>query len=247
MDKAATIIESDEHSPNNPWRLCTVTQVEEAKCVLTVKDASSLAMHHYLLCCVYTNCFSICGAGGCDEFQHRRILFASMSQFDICNVLVCTGIYRQILVSLPGRLSGNPKGLTELQRMGIGLIIGPLAMVASGATEIVRLRHIIPGLGATINVAKPKAVPLLQFLDFELLVSLLTDAVAMDYEMVGVGQGNKSTIGRVTLKCVHVKMKRKRSKWRRVITDGINFPIDDHVAEVERAEKSYGAYSGNSV
>ncbi|KAJ1429354.1 Peptide transporter PTR1 [Sesbania bispinosa] len=87
MDKAATIIENDEHSPNNPWRLCTVTQVEEAKCVLTVKDATSLAMHHYLLCCVYTNCFSICGAGGCDEFQHRRILFGSMSQFDICNVL----------------------------------------------------------------------------------------------------------------------------------------------------------------
>ncbi|KAF5748790.1 protein NRT1/ PTR FAMILY 7.1-like [Tripterygium wilfordii] len=70
---------------------------------------------------------------------------ASMSAFDVCSVLICTGIYRQILVPLAGKLSGNPKGLTELQRMGIGLIIGMLAMVAAGVTEIERLRHVIPG------------------------------------------------------------------------------------------------------
>ncbi|KAG4911371.1 hypothetical protein JHK87_057487 [Glycine soja] len=64
---------------------------------------------------------------------------------DDFDVLVCTGIYRQILVPLAGRLSGNPKGLSELQRMGIGLIIGMLAMVASGATEIARLRRISHG------------------------------------------------------------------------------------------------------
>jgi peptide/histidine transporter 3/4 len=70
---------------------------------------------------------------------------ASMSAFDICSVLVCTGIYRQILVPLAGRLSGNPKGLTELQRMGIGLVIGMLAMLAAGATEIERLKNVIEG------------------------------------------------------------------------------------------------------
>jgi peptide/histidine transporter 3/4 len=47
-------------------------------------------------------------------------------------------------VPLAGRLSGNPSGITELQRMGIGLIFGMLSMVASGITEIVRLRNIIP-------------------------------------------------------------------------------------------------------
>ncbi|OMP03477.1 Proton-dependent oligopeptide transporter family [Corchorus olitorius] len=70
---------------------------------------------------------------------------ASMSVFDIGSVLICTGLYRQILVPLAGRLSGNPKGLTELQRMGIGLIIGLLAMVAAGVTEIQRLKYVIPG------------------------------------------------------------------------------------------------------
>ena len=34
LDKAATITENDVQDTQNPWRLCTVTQVEEAKCVL---------------------------------------------------------------------------------------------------------------------------------------------------------------------------------------------------------------------
>ncbi|PPS16088.1 hypothetical protein GOBAR_AA04492 [Gossypium barbadense] len=70
---------------------------------------------------------------------------ASMSAFDICSVLICTGIYRQILVPLARRLSGSPKGLTELQRMGIGLVMGMMAMIAGGVTEIQRLKLVRPG------------------------------------------------------------------------------------------------------
>ena len=64
----------------------------------------------------------------------------SMSVFDIVSVLMCTLIYRRVLVPLARRLSGNPKGLTELQRMGVGLIIGLFAMVANGVTEVERLK-----------------------------------------------------------------------------------------------------------
>lgn len=71
---------------------------------------------------------------------------ASMSAFDICSVLITTGIYRQLLVPLAGRLTRNPKGLTELQRMGIGIIIGTIAMIAAGVTEIQRLKFVTPGV-----------------------------------------------------------------------------------------------------
>ncbi|KAE9618602.1 putative proton-dependent oligopeptide transporter family, major facilitator superfamily [Lupinus albus] len=104
MDKAATITLKDKQSRNNPWRLCTVTQVEESKCVLRMLPV-------WLCTIIYS------------------VVFTQMAS----------------LFVEQGRLSGNQKGLTELQRMGIGLIIGMLAMVASGATEILRLRHIIPG------------------------------------------------------------------------------------------------------
>lgn len=62
---------------------------------------------------------------------------ASMSVFDICSVLVSTGIYRHVIFPYV-----RP---TELMRMGIGLIIGIMSMVAAGLTEIQRLRRIVPG------------------------------------------------------------------------------------------------------
>ncbi|XP_061360216.1 protein NRT1/ PTR FAMILY 7.1 isoform X2 [Gastrolobium bilobum] len=145
MDKAATIKENDEHSPKNPWRLCTVTQVEETKCVLRMLPVWLCTIIYSVVFTQMASLFVEQGDVMNSNVGNFRLPAASMSAFDICSVLVCTGIYRQILVPLAGRLSGNHKGLSELQRMGIGLIIGMLAMVASGATEIERLRHIIPG------------------------------------------------------------------------------------------------------
>ncbi|TYI22845.1 hypothetical protein ES332_A06G129200v1 [Gossypium tomentosum] len=85
LDKAATITQYDLCGRKDPWRLCTVTQVEEVKCAL------------------------------------------------------------KMLPILALRLSGSPKGLTELQRMGIGLVMGMMAMIAGGVTEIQRLKLVRPG------------------------------------------------------------------------------------------------------
>lgn len=74
-----------------------------------------------------------------------RIPAASMSAFDICSVLITTCIYRRILMPIFRKLIGNQKGITELQRTGTGLVIGMLAMVAAGVTEIQRLKHVVPG------------------------------------------------------------------------------------------------------
>jgi solute carrier family 15 (peptide/histidine transporter), member 3/4 len=45
---------------------------------------------------------------------------ASMSLFDVLSVLAFIAIYRRVLEPVMARLSGNPQGLTELQRMGVG-------------------------------------------------------------------------------------------------------------------------------
>ncbi|XP_014510998.1 protein NRT1/ PTR FAMILY 7.1 [Vigna radiata var. radiata] len=145
MDKAATIKDSEEQSSKNPWRLCTVTQVEEAKCVLRMLPVWLCTIIYSVVFTQMASLFVEQGDVMNSYIGSFHLPAASMSAFDICSVLVCTGIYRQILVPLAGKLSGNPKGLSELQRMGIGLIIGMFAMVASGATEIARLRRIIHG------------------------------------------------------------------------------------------------------
>jgi len=145
LDKAATIIASDLYGPKHPWSLCTVTQVEEAKCVLKMLPIWLCTIIYSVVFTQMASLFVEQGDVMNTKIGNFHLPAASMSAFDICSVLICTGIYRQILVPLAGKLSGNPKGLTELQRMGIGLIIGMFAMLAAGATEIERLRHVMPG------------------------------------------------------------------------------------------------------
>ncbi|XP_054805318.1 protein NRT1/ PTR FAMILY 7.1-like [Prosopis cineraria] len=145
LDKAATVTEEDVNRPMNPWRLCTVTQVEEAKCVLRMLPVWLCTIIYSVVFTQMASLFVEQGDVMNSYIGDFHIPAASMSLFDICSVLVCTGIYRQILVPLAGRLSGKPKGLSELQRMGIGIIIGMLAMIAAGTTEIMRLRHVTPG------------------------------------------------------------------------------------------------------
>ncbi|EOY32453.1 Major facilitator superfamily protein [Theobroma cacao] len=145
LDKAATVTQNDLWGPNNPWRLCTVTQVEEAKCVLKLLPIWLCTIIYSVIFTQMASLFVEQGDVMTAKFGNFHLPAASMSAFDICSVLICTGIYRHILVPLAGKLSGNPKGLSELQRMGIGLIIGMLAMIAAGVTEIQRLKFVTPG------------------------------------------------------------------------------------------------------
>lgn len=145
LDKAATITEDELCHPRNPWRLCTVTQVEEAKCVLKMLPVWLCTIMYSVVFTQTASLFVEQGDVMCSKFGKFHVPAASMSAFDVCSVLICTGLYHRILVPLAGRLSSNPRGLTELQRMGIGLIIGILAMVAAGATEIQRLKYVEPG------------------------------------------------------------------------------------------------------
>lgn len=122
-----------------------MTQVEEAKCVLKMLPIWLCTIIYSVVFTQMASLFVEQGDVMNTKIGNFHLPAASMSAFDICSVLIFTGIYGQVLVPLAGKLSGNPKGLTELQRMGIGLIIGMLAMLAAGATEVQRLRHVVPG------------------------------------------------------------------------------------------------------
>ncbi|KAL8159462.1 hypothetical protein V2J09_000999 [Rumex salicifolius] len=145
FDKAATVKADLEEEKKNPWKLCTVTQVEEAKCVMKMLPIWLCTIIYSV---IFTQMASLFVEQG-DVMDTRvgkiHIPAASMSVFDICAVLICTFLYRKIVVPVAGRISGHPNGLTELQRMGAGLIIGILSMVAAGFTEIRRLSYVVPG------------------------------------------------------------------------------------------------------
>ncbi|CAM0944529.1 unnamed protein product [Alopecurus aequalis] len=145
LDKAARVTEEEYRDPKNlknPWRLCTVTQVEEVKCILKMLPIWLCTIVYSV---VFTQMASLFVEQGTTMNTHIgsfHVPAASMSVFDILSVLAFIAIYRRVLVPVMARLSGNPQGLTELQRMGIGLVIGMAAMVVAGVVEVERLKRV---------------------------------------------------------------------------------------------------------
>ena len=70
---------------------------------------------------------------------HFQIPSASLSIFDTLSVLFWAPIYDMTIVPLARRFTGNERGFTQLQRMGIGLAISVFSMLAAGILEVVRL------------------------------------------------------------------------------------------------------------
>ncbi|KAI4312629.1 hypothetical protein MLD38_037433 [Melastoma candidum] len=143
LDRAAVVTEKNAliDGTVSPWRLCTVTQVEEAKCILRLLP---IWLCTILYSVVYTQMASLFveqGAAMYTAVRDFHIPPASMSSFDILGVAVFIFAYRHIIDPGLARLTRKPRGLTELQRMGVGLVIAVLAMVAAGTVERFRLKH----------------------------------------------------------------------------------------------------------
>ncbi|KAL3519159.1 hypothetical protein ACH5RR_021748 [Cinchona calisaya] len=145
LDKAAIMTEEERFGNISAWNLCTITQVEEAKCIIRMIPIWLCTIIYSVVFTQMASLFVEQGSVMDKSLGKFHLPAASMSAFDICSVLICTGIYRKILIPMAGKLSGNPKGITELQRMGAGIIIGMLAMVAAGVTEIERIKRVVPG------------------------------------------------------------------------------------------------------
>ena len=65
---------------------------------------------------------------------------ASLSSFDLISVIIWVPIYDRIIVPIARKFTGNERGFSELQRMGIGLFISVLCMSAAAVVEIERLQ-----------------------------------------------------------------------------------------------------------
>ncbi|XP_010265161.1 PREDICTED: protein NRT1/ PTR FAMILY 3.1 [Nelumbo nucifera] len=145
LDKAAIVTEEDNvkaSSTPNLWRLSTVHRVEELKSLIRMGPIWAAGI---LLITAYAqqNTFSLQQARTMDRHIVRsfQIPPGSMSVFTIVSMLTTISIYDRVLVPIARRFTGLDRGISFLQRMGIGFIISLLATLVAGFVEIKR-KHV---------------------------------------------------------------------------------------------------------
>ncbi|KAG8054311.1 hypothetical protein GUJ93_ZPchr0001g31093 [Zizania palustris] len=141
LDKAAVETASDKAGAS-PWRLCTVTQVEELKCLLRLLPVWASGIIYAAAYTQVTTTFILQGDTMDPRIGRFKIPAAALSVFHTVSVILWVAIYDRAIVPLARRVTGHERGFTQLARMGVGLVILAVAMVAAGALEVARKRLI---------------------------------------------------------------------------------------------------------
>ncbi|KAK4272422.1 hypothetical protein QN277_020984 [Acacia crassicarpa] len=168
LDKAAIVTEEearDANAPPNLWRLATVHRVEELKCIIGMIPiwaagillvASSSHLHSFV----------VLQARSMDRhLSHSfQIPPASMSIFSVLTMMFGVVVYERLFVPLARRFTNNPSGITCLQRMGVGFVIGIICTVVSALVEMKRKSvaskyHLLDDPKATIPISVFWLVP----------------------------------------------------------------------------------------
>ncbi|KAM0881107.1 hypothetical protein ACQ4PT_033171 [Festuca glaucescens] len=131
LDSAAVMAgeEDNEVGPHgrpvpNPWKLCSVSRVEEVKMVarlmpmitFSVEQATTMDRH----------------IGGFE------IPAASLTVFFVGAIMLTLAVYDRVFVPLCRNLTGRP-GFTNLEKIGIGLVLSIVGMAAAAFCEKKRL------------------------------------------------------------------------------------------------------------
>ncbi|KAJ6922421.1 hypothetical protein NC652_016155 [Populus alba x Populus x berolinensis] len=131
LDKATIVKDRETGAENqNPWRLATVTKVEEMKLILNLIPIW-LAMLPFGVSVAQTATFFI--KQGTTSLQPRFTHFAAIG------MIVSVTIYEKILVPVLRRATGNERGIKILQRIGVGMLFSIATMVVSALVERKRL------------------------------------------------------------------------------------------------------------
>ncbi|KAK4568382.1 hypothetical protein RGQ29_003963 [Quercus rubra] len=185
LDKAATVTPQDQINPDgssaNPWKLCTMQQVEEVKCVVRVIPIWAAAIIYYIAI-VQQNTFAVFQAVQSDRHlgnTNFQIPAATYVVFLMLSLTIFIPIYDRIIVPFLQKITGKEGGITILQRIGIGIFLSVITMIVSALVEERRRSialtrptiGIVPRKGAISSMSALWLVP-------QLVLAGLTEAFA---------------------------------------------------------------------
>ncbi|KAG5236292.1 proton-dependent oligopeptide transport family protein [Salix suchowensis] len=140
LNKAAMIQKEIDLNPDgssaNQWRLCTVQQVEEMKCLIKIGPiwASGIVSFTSM---VQQGTFTVSQALIMDRHlgQKFQVPASSIIVVSLITIGIWLPFYDRILVPALRKFTKHEGGITLLQRIGIGNVFSVLSMVVAGLVE----------------------------------------------------------------------------------------------------------------
>ncbi|XP_024377725.1 protein NRT1/ PTR FAMILY 8.2 [Physcomitrium patens] len=149
LDKAATVpvmthervYRFEELMKPDPWRLCTVTQVEEVKLLVRMLP---IWVTNLMFSAVFAQVGTLFLNQGTTLNRQMgpnfQIPAASMPLFVTLTICVFLPLYDKFFVPAVRRITGDKRGLTMLQRIGVGQVISTISITVAAFVEMKRLR-----------------------------------------------------------------------------------------------------------
>ncbi|XP_068652977.1 protein NRT1/ PTR FAMILY 6.2-like [Aristolochia californica] len=162
LDKAAIAVEGDYegNSSNipNPWRLCTVTQVEEVKMMVRLLPIWATTIMFWTTYAQMIT-FSVEQATTMERsIGNFQIPAGSLTVFFVGAILITLAFNDRVIMPVWRKWKGQ-QGFTNLQRMAIGLLFSVLGMASAALAEVKRL-SVARSFGSDI----PEMLPISVFL-----------------------------------------------------------------------------------
>ncbi|KAA0061599.1 hypothetical protein IC582_011911 [Cucumis melo] len=142
LDKAAIVAEGDFEksvsSAPNPWKLCSVTRVEEVKMMMRLLPVWATTIIFWTTYAQMIT-FSVVQASTMERsLGNFKIPAGSLTVFFVAAILITLAFYDRLIMPLWKKWKGQP-GFTNLQRIAIGLILSTFGMAAAALVEMKRL------------------------------------------------------------------------------------------------------------
>ncbi|XP_018820931.1 protein NRT1/ PTR FAMILY 5.2-like isoform X2 [Juglans regia] len=122
------------------WMLCSVTQVEETKQMLRMIPILVATFVPSTMGAQINTLFIKQGTTLNRSIGSFKIPPASLAGFVTISMLISVVLYDRYFVKIMRRWTKIPRGITLLQRMGIGLVFHIIIMIIASLTERYRLR-----------------------------------------------------------------------------------------------------------
>ncbi|KAH7568433.1 hypothetical protein JRO89_XS07G0298000 [Xanthoceras sorbifolium] len=135
LDKAC--IKVQDGTSESPWRLCTVTQVEQVKIIISVVPIFACTIiFNTILAQLQT--FSVQQGSAMDTritTKGFKIPPASLQAIPYIMLIFLVPLYETVFVPAARKITKTESGISPLQRVGVGLFVATFSMVAAALVE----------------------------------------------------------------------------------------------------------------